>query len=134
MPWGMRWLLAALGVLCFVFGIVGVLVPGVPTTVFLIVGSYLLTRSCPWIERRLMALPFLRPYAKYLDPAVPLSRKARQRALIAMWMSIVIATLLLVWHGSIPALGVALVPVSGALGTWVILRFRREPQPRPAAK
>lgn len=41
---------ALLGVLCFVLGGIGAVVPGLPTTVFLLVGSFFLTRNCPWLE------------------------------------------------------------------------------------
>jgi hypothetical protein len=121
-----RWLYAAVGVACFVLGAVGAVVPGLPTTVFLLAGSYLLTRSCPWLERRLRDLPIFRRYAIYLDPGVPLPWAVKRRALAAMWLSIVIATSLLAWRGAVPLPVVIGIPLAGLVGSWVIVRFRRD--------
>ncbi len=121
-----RWLYAALGLACFGLGAVGAVVPGLPTTVFLIAGSYLLTRSCPWLERRLREMPLFRRYAVYLDPGVPLPWAAKKRALAAMWLSIVFATALLAWRNTVPMAVVVGIPLAGLVGTWVIVRFRRD--------
>lgn len=121
-----RWAYASLGVICFGLGAIGAVVPGMPTTIFLIVGSYLLTRSCPWLERRLREVPLLRPYTRYLDPSVPMPWSAKKRSIAAMWVSIVCATALLAWRDAVPAAVLAAIPLAGVVGTWVIVRFRRD--------
>ena len=126
-----RWLLAALGVSCFALAVVGAILPGLPTTVFLLAGSYLLTRSCPWLERRLLAMPPLRPYGKYLDPSVPMPWRVKQRAIAAMWLSISVAVVLMIWRGTVPVFVVVAVLVAGVAGTAVVLRFRRAPALSP---
>lgn len=126
-----RWLMAIGGVVSFGIGGVGVFVPVLPTTIFVIIGSFLLTRSCPWIEERLMATRLFKPFARYLDPNVPLPDAARRRALVAMWLSILGASAVLWAKSAPPALLAALVAL-GLIGTLVILRFRRGPSaPRP---
>jgi len=125
-PSAVRWAYAVLGVGCFGLGAIGAVVPGMPTTIFLLVGSYLLTRSCPWLERRLREIPLLKPYTKYLDPSVPMPWPAKKRSIAAMWISIVFATSLLAWRDAVPAAVLAAIPLAGVAGTWVILRFRRE--------
>jgi hypothetical protein len=120
-----RWLLAALGVVCFGLGAVGAIVPGLPTTVFLLLGSFFLTKSCPWLERRLLQSRLFRPYAAFLDPATPFSSRGRATALAAMWISIVITLALLARSGAVAAWLLVLIAAAGVVGTVVILRFRR---------
>jgi hypothetical protein len=117
-----------LGVGCFALGAIGALVPGLPTTVFLLLGSYFLTRSCPWLERRLRELPLLQPYTKYLDSNVPMPWAAKRRVLLVMWASIAAATTLLALKGTVPMPMVVAIPLAGLLGSAVIVRFRRQAQ------
>jgi uncharacterized membrane protein YbaN (DUF454 family) len=120
---------AALGLSCFAVGAVGALVPGLPTTVFLLVGSYFLARSCPAIERTLRESALLRPYARYLDPSAGIPRRVRIRALLGMWGSVAASLALLAWRElASPALA-GVVLAAGAVGTVAIVRFRR---PRPS--
>ena len=121
---GARWGKAGLGLACFGMGAVGAVVPGLPTTVFLLAGSYLLTRSCPELDRRLRESRLLAPYAHVLDETTPISPATRRAALSAMWVSITASTILLAWSGvSTPVL--AVVVSAGIAGTFGILRFRR---------
>lgn len=121
------------GLVSFGVGGVGVFVPVLPTTVFVILGSYLLTRSCPWIEERLMRTRLFKPFARYLDPTVPLPDAARWRALTAMWLAI-LATLVVLWTKSTAPAVLGAVAAAGVVGTLVILRFRRGATPPQPAK
>jgi uncharacterized membrane protein YbaN (DUF454 family) len=62
-----RALYATLGVLAVVIGIIGVFVPGLPTTEFIIAASYLFARSSPrlshWLEGNRVFGPLLRRFA-----------------------------------------------------------------------
>ena len=121
---GTRWLLAGSGVLCFALGIVGTVVPGLPTTVFLLAGSYCLVRSYPELERRLRAHPALRRHAALLDPSTPVSAAMRRSALLGMWVSILASGSLLAWTGASTWL-LGLLAAAGVAGTIAIARFRR---------
>ncbi|MBX3363419.1 MAG: YbaN family protein [Phycisphaeraceae bacterium] len=116
--------LAAAGLTCFGLGAVGVVVPGMPTTVFVLMGSFCLTKSCPWLERRLVESRLFRPYAKYLDPTMPMPRRAKVLAIGSMWTAIIISSVLIALAGA-PWFVPALVVAMGIVGTWVIARFRR---------
>jgi uncharacterized membrane protein YbaN (DUF454 family) len=118
-----RWTRAALGLGCFGLAGIGAVVPGLPTTIFLLMGSYLLTRSCPVLERRIRENRLFRPYVAYLDPTVPLPRRARLAALTAMWASIGVSALLIYARQPSPAVPLLLV-AAGFVATVVILRFR----------
>ena len=78
----LRWLWIVGGVACLALGAVGAIVPGMPTTVFVLCGSYLLARSSPVLDERLRNSRLFRPYLRYLDPSVPMPRAARVGALV----------------------------------------------------
>ena len=123
-----RWLLAALGVACVGLAAVGVVVPGLPTTVFLIAATWLFTRSCPWLEEKLVRHRVFAPFQAYLEPDARLPRRARAVALAAMWTAIAVSGVVLLRGGPDGALRwfvPAVVVVAGVVGTVVILRVRR---------
>jgi len=121
-----RWLLAGLGVICVGLGAVGVFVPGLPTTVFLLMACWLFARSCPWLEDRLVRVPLFRPFLVYLKPGARMPRRAKLTALSAMWLAIAVSTgLLVLGDQPRPAVAAAIV-AAGVVGTFVIVRMARE--------
>lgn len=124
-----RWLLVACGVASVFAAALGVIVPGLPTTVFLIIASWCFTRSCPWLEERLLRNRLFAPFLPYLDRHSEMPRRARIAATAFMWTAIVVSSVLL----SSPTTA-GLLAAIGALGTGVIWRIRRgEPAPDRAA-
>jgi len=90
-----RLLLAAAGVVCVGLGALGVFVPGLPTTVFLIAASYLFTRSCPWLEERLLHNRLFRPYLRYLDGEARMPLRAKVVTIALMWAFVALSTWML---------------------------------------
>jgi len=129
-----RIVLAALGVVCVGLAFAGVVLPGLPTTVFLIAASYLFTRSCPWLEDRLIRIRWFRPYLAYLDGGRPMPSRARWTATGMMWLA-VCASLLVTAAADRLHVVFAVVVIGAAMtGTWVIFRFRRAPTPATASE
>lgn len=129
-----RWLLAGAGVLAVVLGGIGVFVPGLPTTIFLIIASYCFARSCPWLEDRLLRVPLFAPYMKFVDEGRPMSTRARVISITAMWTSVLLSLVWLRASGRVStALAVTIVGVAG-IGTVAVLRFRRTPRTRAVAQ
>lgn len=83
-----RWLYAFLGLVSVALGFIGVFVPGLPTTVFLIVASYLFTRSCPWLEEKLVRASIFRPYLKYVDGERAMPLRARVTTIVIIWVAV----------------------------------------------
>lgn len=50
-----RYLIAGVGIGSFALAVLGALLPGLPTTVFLIISSYCFAKSCPHLYDRLLA-------------------------------------------------------------------------------
>lgn len=123
---GVRWMLAALAAGSFGLGLVGAVVPGMPTTVFLLIGTYLSFRSCPWLAHWFMSIPILRPYATFVMSNEPMSARARRIAWASMTLSIAVSASLLWWSDRL-SMPVGMLMVVLWAGGWVgIWRFRPE--------
>ena len=97
LPWPVRWLLLAFAVLCLVMGIIGVIVPGLPTTVFILMAAWAAARSSPrlyrWLWNHRLFGPLLRNWAQ----GGKVSRRAKWSATLLMALSgiVLFATLAL---------------------------------------
>ena len=81
----MKPLYASLGVLSVAMGIIGVFVPGLPTTVFVIAASYLFARSSPRLERWLEANRWLGPPLQRFRQTRSMPSRSKVIALASMW-------------------------------------------------
>jgi len=120
-----RWGLAGTGFLCVGLGAVGAVVPGLPTTIFLIVASWCFTRSCPWLDERMRASRIFAPYVRFLDPAEPMPARTRAIVVALVW---IFAGGSAIWLATnehpVAATCTALAAVAG---TVMLLLWRREP-------
>ena len=121
-----RWLLAVTGIGCIGIGAVGVFLPGLPTTIFLIIASWCFLRSCPWLEQRLIRENRLfRPFLRYIEPGTPIPLRARLATLGVMWLAVSISCFTITrWdQPSVPLIIVILV--AACIGSWFIMRMGR---------
>ena len=121
-----RWILAGVGVLLVGIGALGVILPGLPTTVFLLGASWCFTRSCPWLEERLMRNRFFAPYLRILDGTEPMTTRARLVTIAMIWCAVTISLLVLDAQGILRLWGAITLVVAALVGTAVVWRFRRE--------
>ena len=119
-----RWWLAAVGVLSVGLGGLGVVVPGLPTTVFLIIASWCFVRSCPALERVLVRNRFFGPFLKYTKPGAVMPLKARVISTVAMWAAIGLSLWMLAGRGT-PGFVLAIIAASGIVGTVFVWRIAR---------
>lgn len=83
-----RWTMVMLGLISMVIGGIGVVVPGLPTTVFLILASYFFTRSCPPLDAWMRSSKMFKPYARYLDRDQPMPVHAVVWTMVFIWSGI----------------------------------------------
>ena len=80
-----------LGSIMLVIGAIGVVLPGLPTTIFLILAAYFFTHSSErlynWLMRNKTFGPIITNYTKYHG----ITSKDRKKALIAIWVLITIS-------------------------------------------
>lgn len=102
-----RWLLAGLGVISVGLGALGAILPGLPTTIFLLIASYCFARSCPWLEQRLLRNRLFAPYMAWVDGRERMSVRAKLVTIATIWIAVSVSMALL--HGG------------GRLGPWLAL-------------
>lgn len=125
-----RWAFAGLGVASVGMGWLGVFVPGLPTTIFLIIASYCFARSCPWLEDRLLRIPLFAPYMKVLDEGRGMSQAAAKSALLSMWSCVTVSLGVLYFWGRLTPVVAAVIMLAAGAGTAMILLYARKPRPQ----
>ena len=126
--------LASMGVLCVAVGAIGVLLPGLPTTPFLLLATWCFARSFPPLERRLLRNRFFAPYMKFVD-GEPLPPRIKAFAIATVWLFVALSSALILINEWAPAWVVAIIIAAAALGTVIILRrgMRRHRDVAPVA-
>ncbi|MBS4724178.1 YbaN family protein [Aeromonas veronii] len=116
-----RWCLMALGWLAFVTGIVGIVLPLLPTTPFMLLAAALFARSSPRFHRWLLTHPWFGTPIMDWQQYRGIRRQARRRAIIfilltfsvslvvvpLLWVKgllVVIMVILLTWLMRLPVL------------------------------
>lgn len=89
----MKWIFLALGWLCVGLGFVGVFLPLVPTTPFLLLALFLFARSSPKWRLVLMRHRLLGPYIRGYASKEGLSVRAKATTLAVMWGTMLVSIL-----------------------------------------
>ena len=130
-----RWTFALLGLLSVGVGFLGVFLPGLPTTVFLLLASYCFTRSCPWLEDRLVKAPIFRPYLRYLDRKEGMPLRARVVTIAMIWAASATSCLLLYLRSGLETWFVVAIGSAALVGSIVVARiFRAAPLSRSPSR
>ena len=113
-----RWLLMAFAGLCVVLGLIGAIVPGMPTTVFILMAAWAAARSSPRMHAWLYAHRLFGPLLRDWDDGGRVARRVKWIATFTMGASAV-----LVWHGirTTWVAGLVLGTMAAVLG-WLWLR------------
>ncbi|GBC87452.1 Inner membrane protein YbaN [bacterium HR12] len=85
---GVRTALNVAGVVFVAIGAVGIVVPVLPTTPFLLLASACFLRSSPRLHRWLLSHPRLGPYVAGYVGGGGLSARAKRRSISALWTAI----------------------------------------------
>jgi len=126
----LRILLVAAGLVCMGLAVLGALLPGLPTTIFLLGASACFLRSAPSLEARLVRHPLFRPYRPFVDGTRPIPVRARVVAAACLWTAVGLSLWTFAARDALHGWVLGTMLVAGAIGTYAIVRFRR---PTPAA-
>ncbi len=114
----MRIVLIAIGYIAILLGVLGIFLPLLPTTPFLLLASACLLRSSPRLHKKLMDSPlgaYLRAYAE--GQGIP--RRAKLVMLVLLWASLYYSST----HIDQDMLKILLAGV-GVMGSFFILRIK----------
>ncbi|WPB57479.1 YbaN family protein [Xylophilus sp. GOD-11R] len=84
LPRPARWALHAFAVLCLVLGLIGAVVPGMPTTVFILMAAWAAARSSPRLHAWLMRNRVFGPMLLNWQNGGTVSRRAKWSATATM--------------------------------------------------
>jgi uncharacterized membrane protein YbaN (DUF454 family) len=87
-----RLLLYAFAVLCLVLGLIGVVVPGMPTTVFILMAAWAAARSSPRLHAWLLNHRLFGPLLHNWENGRTVSRRAKWSATVTMAVCAVIVS------------------------------------------
>lgn len=87
-----RMIYRGLGCCAVALGFIGLLVPGMPATVFVLAASYLFARSSPRLEAWLLAHRWLGRPLRRLSQTGGMTGSMKSAALASMWTSVLISS------------------------------------------
>lgn len=112
-----RYVYIGLGLLCVGLGALGVAVPGLPTTPFLLLASWLLYRSSPRLQRWLLA-SWLGKYIRSYNRRGGMTVAQKIGAVGMMVAMVALSTWVFIPAGSVARI---IVPVTGAVGVLTVI-------------
>lgn len=119
----MRWLFLAAALFFLLLGLIGVVVPGMPTTVFILLSAWAAARGSPRLHAWLMNHRLFGPMLRDWQNGGTVSRRAKRSAalMMALCAAILLATAAPLW--------VKILSTGCMAGVLVWLWRRPEPQP-----
>ena len=111
-----RLLFISLGLICVGLGVLGIVVPGLPTTPFLLLASWLFYRSSPRLQSWLLQ-SWLGRYIRNYHRRGGMTIAQKAGAIGIMVTMILLSVLFFIPKGSVAQI---IVPVAGIVGTLVV--------------
>ena len=115
----MRGLLWLAGSVSLLLGLIGVLLPGLPTTPFVLLAAACYAKASPrlhaWLLSHRLTGPMLRDWEKHRS----LTRRTKTIAVVSMLVMVSFS----IWSFSHRPIAQAVLVVLGAVGAWVVLRI-----------
>lgn len=111
-----RILLIVLGTLSLCIGVIGIAVPGLPTTPFLLLAAGLYIKSSDRLYQKLINNRFVGPYILEFQTKKGMTLRTKLFAISSMWIMITISIVFLIAPQSIRVL----VAIIGVIGTFVM--------------
>ena len=112
-----------LGILCLIIGIIGIVIPVLPTTPLLLAGAWFFARSSPKFHHWLLYHPILGQYIRDYIQKKAVKKSVRNRALVILWSGLLITMYLV--QKQIVSISLAVI---GSLVTIHLLRLTVLPE------
>ena len=127
----MRPLLAIFGLASLALGIIGIFLPVLPTTPFLLLAAFFFARSSERLHSWLVGHPKLGVYISGFLYGGGVPRKAKRAALLTLWPAIVLSSAIIIWKVDIAAvrIGAPIIMVISAVGVSIYIITRPDCDP-----
>ena len=112
----LRYLLLVIGFIFVAVGFIGVLVPGLPTTVFMIMAAWCFAKSSPRFERWVLQLPGIGKFVQDHRSGLGMPRKSKIIAITMMSIAVVLSIVFALNQISIRFI----VGTVGIFGVWYV--------------
>ena len=112
-----RIIYVVLGLLAVGLGVLGVVLPGLPTTPFLLLASWLFYRSSPRLQAWLLA-SWLGKYIRNYHRRGGMTATQKAGAIGVMTVMVLLSTFVFIPSGSVARI---IVPLAGAIGALTVL-------------
>lgn len=112
-----RYIYIILGLIAVVLGVLGVVVPGLPTTPFLLLASWLFVRSSPRLQQWLLA-SWLGRYIRNYQRRGGMTISQKAGAVGIMVAMVLLSTFVFIPEGSIARI---IVPIAGGVGVLTVI-------------
>jgi len=121
-----KWVWFTLGWIAVVIGGIGIVVPGLPTTGFMVFAAWCFSKSSPRFEQWLLDLPGVGPLIRDYRAGLGMPKRAKVTALSMITVAVTISALV-VDHWVIRSI----IIVAGVIGLyWVGYRVATRPEER----
>ena len=114
-----RWLFVVLGGIFVALGLIGVVLPGSPTTPFLLLASYFFVRSSPALHRKLLRSKMFGPTLRDWHTHRALKRRTKWVALLGCSLMIGLSLA----FGGLPWIARIFVAAAGAYGIFFVAKL-----------
>jgi uncharacterized protein len=114
-----RWLLWAAGTLSLVLGLIGVVLPGLPTTPFILLSAACYARASPRLHHWLTHHRYLGPMVRDWEQHRSLTRRSKTVAMVSMVLMVSVSA----WGLREQPVLLAVVLVAAAVGVCVVARI-----------
>lgn len=112
-----RYIYIILGLIAVILGALGVVVPGLPTTPFLLLASWLFVRSSPRLQQWLLA-SWLGRYIRNYQRRGGMTISQKAGAVGIMVAMVLLSTFVFIPEGSIARI---IVPIAGGVGALTVI-------------
>lgn len=112
-----KYVYIALGLVAVALGTLGVVLPGLPTTPFLLLASWLFYRSSPRLQQWLLA-SWLGKYIRNYHRHGGMTATQKAGAVGVMVVMILLSTFVFIPQGSVARI---IVPIAGAIGVLTVI-------------
>lgn len=114
-----RMLLSLVGIIALALGVLGIVVPGLPTTPFILLAAACFSRASPRLHRWLVESP-------HLGPLVSDWERHRSLPLAVKWISTLMMAAMVsvsLWHLAGSVVLQLCIALAGLIGVWVVWRI-----------